>query len=164
MRRRGPIFWCLLAFTLCVCAFLIVPVGMSMLAGVTVNYQSGIESGFTLRWVAQVWEGYRDTIFLSIGIALASNGTYQTALEDYDVDPSPTQSAYENLRTTRTQILALNGLADVLWVTTLALGVTTLLLYAIDDDDPGGGSTGSVTVAPIAGAGMLGGAIAWRVP
>ena len=71
MRRRGPIFWCLLAFTLCVCAFLIVPVGMSMLAGVTVNYQSGIESGFTLRWVAQVWEGYRDTIFRSIYIALA---------------------------------------------------------------------------------------------
>ena len=71
MQRRGAAFWCLLGFTLCVCAFLIVPVGMSMLAGVTVNYQSGIESGFTLRWVMQVWDGYRDTIFRSIGIALA---------------------------------------------------------------------------------------------
>lgn len=71
MKRRGPAFWCLLAFTLCVCAFLIIPVGMSMLAGVTVNYQEGIASGFTLRWVAQVWEGYSDTIFRSIGIALA---------------------------------------------------------------------------------------------
>lgn len=98
------------------------------------------------------------------GIALASNGTYQTALDDYNLDPSPTQNAYEDLRTTRTQTLALNGLADVLWITTLALGVTTLLLYAIDDDDPGGGSTGSVTVAPIAAAGMLGGALAVRLP
>jgi putative spermidine/putrescine transport system permease protein len=71
MRRRGPAFWCLLGLTLCVCAFLIVPVGMSMLAGVTVNYQSGIGSGMTLRWVAHVWDGYRDTIFRSIGIALA---------------------------------------------------------------------------------------------
>ena len=71
MRRRDAAFWCLLAFTLCVCAFLIVPVGMSMLAGVTVNYQAGIGSGFTLRWVAQVWDGYSDTIFRSIGIALA---------------------------------------------------------------------------------------------
>jgi len=71
MNRRGPAFWCLLGFTLLVCAFLIVPVGMSMLAGVTVNYQAGIDSGFTLRWVAQVWEGYRDTISRSILIALA---------------------------------------------------------------------------------------------
>jgi len=71
MRRRGPSFWMLLAFTLLVCAFLIVPVAMSMLAGITVNYQSGISSGVTLRWVMQVWEGYHDTIFRSIGIALA---------------------------------------------------------------------------------------------
>lgn len=70
-RRRGPAFWALLAFTLAVCAFLIVPVGMSMLAGVTVNYQQGIGSGFTLRWVEQVWQGYADTIWRSIGIALA---------------------------------------------------------------------------------------------
>src|SRR3990172_8265249 len=42
-----------------------------MVASVTVNYQSGIGSGMTLRWVAQVWEGYSDTIFRSIGIALA---------------------------------------------------------------------------------------------
>ena len=35
------------------------------------NYQVGIQSGLTLRWVGEVWTGYRDTIFLSIGIALA---------------------------------------------------------------------------------------------
>ena len=39
--------------------------------GLTVNYLVGIQSGLTLRWVGEVWSGYRDTIFLSIGIALA---------------------------------------------------------------------------------------------
>jgi putative spermidine/putrescine transport system permease protein len=71
MKKRGAAFWSLLAFTLLVSAFLIVPVILSMLAGVTVNYQDGVASGFTLRWVAQVWDGYRDTIFGSIGLALA---------------------------------------------------------------------------------------------
>lgn len=69
--KRGTAFYLQLAFTLLVCAFLIVPVILSILAGVTVNYLTGIESGFTLRWVYAVWDGYRDTIFLSIGISLA---------------------------------------------------------------------------------------------
>ncbi len=69
--KRGAAFYAQLAFTLLVCAFLIAPVILSILAGVTVNYQSGIQSGFTLRWVFAVWDGYRDTIFLSIGISLA---------------------------------------------------------------------------------------------
>ena len=60
-----------LAFTLLVCAFLIVPVVMSMLAGVTVNYFIGLESGLTLRWVVEVWQNYRHTLFASMGIALA---------------------------------------------------------------------------------------------
>lgn len=72
MKRRGPFFWFQLGFTLLICGFLIVPVILSMLAGVTVNYQSGLESGFTLRWVAAVWDGYRETIYLSIGLSLAS--------------------------------------------------------------------------------------------
>jgi putative spermidine/putrescine transport system permease protein len=71
MKRHSPLFLAQLAFTLLTCAFLIVPVILSMLAGLTVNYLVGIQSGLTLRWVAQVWEGYRDTIFLSIGISLA---------------------------------------------------------------------------------------------
>jgi putative spermidine/putrescine transport system permease protein len=32
----------------------------------------GLSSGLTLRWLAEVWAGYRDTLFLSIGIALAT--------------------------------------------------------------------------------------------
>ncbi len=69
--RRNGWFHVQLAFTLLVCAFLIVPVGMSMLAGVTTNYFIGIRSGVTLEWVIKVWTDYRHTIFLSIRIALA---------------------------------------------------------------------------------------------
>lgn len=71
MKRRAPLFWLLLAFTLAVCAFLIVPVAMSMLAGVTQNYFTGWRGGLTLDWVIKVWTDYRHTVFLSIKIALA---------------------------------------------------------------------------------------------
>jgi putative spermidine/putrescine transport system permease protein len=60
-----------LGFTLLVCLFLIVPVAMSVLAGVTENFFVGIKSGFTLRWIAQVWTLYANTVYLSLGIALA---------------------------------------------------------------------------------------------
>jgi len=71
MPRRSPNFWLLLAFTLSVCAFLIVPVWMSMLAGVTQNYFVGWRGGLTLDWVSKVWTDYRHTVFRSIQIALA---------------------------------------------------------------------------------------------
>ncbi|HEX7072439.1 MAG TPA: ABC transporter permease [Hyphomicrobiaceae bacterium] len=70
-KKRGVLFWLQLGFTLLVCSFLIVPVILSILAGITNNYFLGISSGFTLRWVLQVWTGYSDTIFRSIWIALA---------------------------------------------------------------------------------------------
>ena len=70
MRRTGT-FYIQLAFTLLVCAFLIVPVIMSIMAGGTVNYFYGIKSGVTLRWVFEVWDLYSETIFLSLLIALA---------------------------------------------------------------------------------------------
>ena len=63
MRGKGVLFFAQLAFTLLVSAFLIVPVILSMLAGLTVNYLVGISSGLTLRWVVEVWGGYRDTIY-----------------------------------------------------------------------------------------------------
>jgi putative spermidine/putrescine transport system permease protein len=71
MKRDSLLFSLQLAFTLLVCAFLIVPVGLSMLAGLTANYFVGVSSGLTLRWVIEVWSGYRETIFLSLGIALS---------------------------------------------------------------------------------------------
>jgi putative spermidine/putrescine transport system permease protein len=71
--RRGPGFLLGLGFALVVAAFLILPVILSVLAGITVNYQRGIwASGVTLRWVARVLELYTHTIGLSLGIALAT--------------------------------------------------------------------------------------------
>ena len=70
--RDRLIFAGQLLFTLLVAAFLMVPAVLSMTAGVTVNYFRGIRSGVTLQWVAQVWELYADTIFLSFLIAFAT--------------------------------------------------------------------------------------------
>ena len=70
-QRRSAVFWVLLAFTLLTCAFLVVPVVMSMVAGVTQNYFVGWRGGLTLDWVVKVWTDYRHTIVLSIQIALA---------------------------------------------------------------------------------------------
>ena len=69
---RSPRFYLQLAFTVLVCAFLVVPVVLSIMAGVTENFFIGIKSGLTLRWVVEVWSLYSKTIFLSIGIALAT--------------------------------------------------------------------------------------------
>jgi len=77
-RRRGMtmrdrlIFAAQLLFTVVVAAFLIVPAVLSMLAGVTLNYFRGIQSGLTLQWVMQVWQLYADTIFRSFLIAFAA--------------------------------------------------------------------------------------------
>jgi putative spermidine/putrescine transport system permease protein len=71
MARRSRAFHAQLAFTLLVCAFLVVPVLLSITAGVTVNFFQGVRSGLTLRWVGEVWRLYRETIALSMGIALA---------------------------------------------------------------------------------------------
>ncbi|HTY68487.1 MAG TPA: ABC transporter permease subunit [Alphaproteobacteria bacterium] len=71
MKRRGVAFYAQLAFTLVVSAFLIVPVGLSMLAGITANYFQGVGSGLTLDWVLKVWQLYSDSIYLSMQIALA---------------------------------------------------------------------------------------------
>ncbi len=70
--RDRLIFTCQLVFTLLVAAFLVVPAFLSITAGVTVSYFRGIQSGVTLQWVAQVWDLYAGTIFLSFVIALAT--------------------------------------------------------------------------------------------
>ena len=68
--RRGGLFYAQLAFSLCVCSFLIVPVLMSVTAGFTANYLHGVRSGLTLRWIGEVWGLYGDTIFRSMLVAL----------------------------------------------------------------------------------------------
>ncbi len=57
--------------TLALCAFLILPVLMSIAAGVSDNYAQGITHGLTLRWVAAVWTQYRQAVALSVLVAIA---------------------------------------------------------------------------------------------
>jgi putative spermidine/putrescine transport system permease protein len=66
----GMSFYLSLLLTLLVCAFLIVPVILSVLAGLTENAFVGLSSGLTWRWVQQVWGTYQLTIWRSIVIAL----------------------------------------------------------------------------------------------
>lgn len=70
--RARLLFAAQLAFTILLAAFLIVPAALSMLAGVTENYFIGVRSGLTLRWLAQVWELYADTILRSFVVAIAT--------------------------------------------------------------------------------------------
>lgn len=72
--RRSWGFYLQLAITLLVCAYLIVPVCMSILAGVTANFFVGIASGVTLHWIGEVWRLYAQTIFRSMLIAVACLG------------------------------------------------------------------------------------------
>lgn len=59
--------------TILVTAFLVVPMVLSLMAGVTVNYFQGIlRSGVTLQWVMEVWALYAETILLSLKIAVAT--------------------------------------------------------------------------------------------
>lgn len=70
--RRSGYFYLQFAFTLLVCSFLIVPVFMSIVAGLTENFFVGVQSGFTTRWIGVVWELYAPTILRSMYIALAT--------------------------------------------------------------------------------------------
>ena len=72
MTRSRLIFIGQLVFTLLVAAFLIVPAVLSMMAGVTVNYFRGIQSGLTLAWIGEVWNLYADTIARSFQVAFAT--------------------------------------------------------------------------------------------
>ncbi len=54
-----------------ICVFMIGPVLVSVMAGLVNNYNRGLSSGLTLRWVQQVWEVYGSTVGASIMLALA---------------------------------------------------------------------------------------------
>jgi putative spermidine/putrescine transport system permease protein len=69
--KRPLRFYAQLLLTLSVCAFMMVPVGLSVLAGLTANFFQGVSSGLTLRWVGEVWSLYNDTVWASMEIALA---------------------------------------------------------------------------------------------
>ncbi|QAA94181.1 ABC transporter permease [Pollutimonas thiosulfatoxidans] len=66
--HRAPI---LFTVTVLVALFMIGPMLVSILAGLVQNYSVGIASGFTLRWLDEVWSVYGSTVGASIGLALA---------------------------------------------------------------------------------------------
>ena len=68
--NKTQIFVLQLIFTLLVCSFLIIPVFLSVLAGITQNFFVGIKSGFTIRWIVEVLNLYSETIYLSLIIAI----------------------------------------------------------------------------------------------
>ena len=70
MKRNAIHFYTQLFITLLACAFLIIPIVQSVLAGITENYIVGLKSGLTFRWIEEVWRLYSDTIFRSIYIGL----------------------------------------------------------------------------------------------
>ena len=73
MKRRS-LFWVQLAATLFACAFVTVPILLSLAAGVTEDYRIGLTSGLTLRWVEKVMLEYGGTILRSVGLAVACLG------------------------------------------------------------------------------------------
>ena len=61
-----------LTVTLMACVFLVAPAAYSVLTGLTVNYFRGLSSGLTTAWLGKVWALYADTIWRSMGIAVAT--------------------------------------------------------------------------------------------
>ena len=59
----------LFAVTLVVSLFMLVPIVISVFAGLVNNYSHGLKSGLTLRWLAEVWSTYGDTVWASLLIA-----------------------------------------------------------------------------------------------
>lgn len=67
---RRTLFWLQLGFTLFICLFMLLPVLLSCLAGITNNAFIGLQSGLTLRWLEQVWSMYSGTVWLSLLLAI----------------------------------------------------------------------------------------------
>lgn len=64
--QRAPV---LIGLTLLVTLFMLVPLALSVLVGLTNNYSQGLKSGLTLRWVSEVWSGYGNTVVASLILA-----------------------------------------------------------------------------------------------
>jgi putative spermidine/putrescine transport system permease protein len=71
MMRRNPSFYGGLTVTILVCLFLLGPVLVSVVAGLTVNYSIGLRSGLTVHWLRDVWDAYGQTIIASVLLAAA---------------------------------------------------------------------------------------------
>lgn len=60
----------LAVLTAAVALFLVAPMVVSVMAAFVVNYNRGLASGLTLRWLEQVWEVYGGTVGASLVLAL----------------------------------------------------------------------------------------------
>lgn len=68
-QKRAPFLFAVTALTT---LFMVAPMLLSIFAGLVNNYSVGIKSGFTLRWLTEVWEVYGGTVGWSLVIAAAS--------------------------------------------------------------------------------------------
>jgi putative spermidine/putrescine transport system permease protein len=65
---RSPL---LFGVTVIVTLFTLIPIVVSIMAGIVNNYNVGLRSGLTLRWLSEVWSVYGSTVGFSMGLALA---------------------------------------------------------------------------------------------
>jgi putative spermidine/putrescine transport system permease protein len=61
-----------IVITFLLAVFLVLPVVLSILAGVSANYARGLSAGLTLKWVFQVWDQYSDTVVRSAVVAITT--------------------------------------------------------------------------------------------
>ncbi|CAM3359810.1 ABC transporter permease [Paracidovorax anthurii] len=66
--RQAPLP--LVALTALVALFMLAPIALSVVAGLVGNYAVGLKSGFTTRWLSEVWELYGGTVGASLLIGL----------------------------------------------------------------------------------------------
>ncbi|MBS0507351.1 MAG: ABC transporter permease, partial [Proteobacteria bacterium] len=64
--NRAPFLFAVTALTT---VFMVAPMLLSIFAGLVNNYSVGLKSGFTLRWLAEVWDNYGGTVGASLWIA-----------------------------------------------------------------------------------------------
>jgi putative spermidine/putrescine transport system permease protein len=67
-RVEAPV---LLAITVAVTLFTVLPMLVSVTAGLTHNFSRGLASGFTTRWLVEVWSLYGATAWRSLALAMA---------------------------------------------------------------------------------------------
>lgn len=61
----------LLAITVAVTLFTVLPMGLSITAGLVNNFSRGLASGLTTRWLEEVWSLYGATAWRSVALGLA---------------------------------------------------------------------------------------------
>lgn len=66
-RKAPPL---MLALTVLVALFTLAPMLLSVMAGLVGNYSKGVASGFTTRWLGEVWDNYGNTVGWSLGLAM----------------------------------------------------------------------------------------------